>query len=522
MKFIFIICIAFFNYFSASESLKAAEKINIEFEEMSIPITIDQLSNLEDYSGDSKEIIEWFKENGFKKIFELSKFLEFPVFRQEGFSKNILRSWMGRKILSELSNTIIIPEDTNGIEFFNTIENLLEKKNEISTLDILKEIPAEEIFLDIDNLITIISSWKKELLAQQNLVKKLNQIEGRNQLYPFKSEKKDFFYEFKSSIKELHVSHRENLLRVEVWEPIEEINNRDLIIFMPGLGGAISNFRWIGKELSRRGWPVVFIEHEGSNSEALEKVIKGTEAMPGGADIYLYRVKDLHSVIIAHEEGLFGFKEKSYILMGHSLGSLVSFLYEGNSPIDGFKKRCDRALVDFALTNLSKLLQCQLSEIPIPSYKGSNKLKALIGFNSFGSLIWPHQKKSGIRAPILLIGGTYDLITPLLNEQFKIFLSTKSNSLNRFLVIEGASHFSPIRVMNNNSDKNKGTDIFKIRDDLIGSHPNDVQNLAIKIILKFLDNLNDKNGLDVLVKSNENNLIYHLLGEEEIEKISQF
>ena len=41
----------------------AAEKINIKFEEMSIPLTIDQLLNLENYKDDSTEVIDWFKQN---------------------------------------------------------------------------------------------------------------------------------------------------------------------------------------------------------------------------------------------------------------------------------------------------------------------------------------------------------------------------------------------------------------------------------------------------------------------------
>ena len=58
----------------------AAEKINIKFEEMSIPLTIDQLLNLENYKNDSTEVIDWFKKNGFLKLFEISKFLNIPIF----------------------------------------------------------------------------------------------------------------------------------------------------------------------------------------------------------------------------------------------------------------------------------------------------------------------------------------------------------------------------------------------------------------------------------------------------------
>ena len=56
------------------------------------------------------------------RFFELSKFLEFPVFKEEGLNREVLRSWIGRKILTELSKTITVPNDNNGIEIYNTIE----------------------------------------------------------------------------------------------------------------------------------------------------------------------------------------------------------------------------------------------------------------------------------------------------------------------------------------------------------------------------------------------------------------
>ena len=181
MKFIFILCFSFFNFFSANFTSKAAEKINIKFEEMSIPISIDELSRLDKLNQDSTEIIEWFRNNGLEKIFQLSKYLKFPIFKQDGFSKQVLRSWIGKKILSELSNTFIVPNDINGIQVFNTIEKLLEQKKEVSTIDILKTIPAKEIQLDVDNLIKIITSWKKALEEQQTYTKKLKFLDNKEE-----------------------------------------------------------------------------------------------------------------------------------------------------------------------------------------------------------------------------------------------------------------------------------------------------------------------------------------------------
>ena len=90
MKFIFVIFLSFFSFYSANNT-KAAEKINIKFEKMSIPLTIDQLLNLQDYKDDSTEVIDWFKQNGFLKVFEISKFLKFPVFKEESLNRQVLR-----------------------------------------------------------------------------------------------------------------------------------------------------------------------------------------------------------------------------------------------------------------------------------------------------------------------------------------------------------------------------------------------------------------------------------------------
>ncbi len=514
MKYIFIIFFSFCGLFF-NNGIRAAEKINIKFEEMEIPLTIEQLSKLEKYKDDSTELIDWLKKNGLIRVFELSKFLEFPVFKEEGLNREVLRSWIGRKILSELSKTITVPNDNNGTEIYNTIENLLNEKKEVSTLDIIKALPSEEISLDIDNLILIISSWKNKLSMQQNLISKLNNLE-RTSHNVFKNSEKESNQDLIKIYKNIYAPHRVKAFEIEIWKSNKTNNNKELIIFMPGLGGEINNFKWIGNELAKRGWPIAFIDHRGSNLEALIEVLEGKEAIPGSADFFLYRFKDLDAVLKAHENGEFGLPNDSYILMGHSLGALIALIYEGNKPSYQLEEKCDSELKDFALTNLSKLLQCQMSEIPFPEKNNTNNASAIIGFNSFGSLIWPKENSSGIEIPTLLIGGTYDLITPLMNEQFRVF-SALNNPSNRFLIIEGASHFSPIRINNNYEENN---DLFKISKPFIGSDPILVQNLSSKFIVEFIKNINEQE-MPILIKNQrEMGLDFHFLDLKTIKEIT--
>jgi predicted dienelactone hydrolase len=203
--------------------------------------------------------------------------------------------------------------------------------------------------------------------------------------------------------------------------------------------------------------------------------------------------------------------------MGHSLGALIALLYEGNKPTDQLEEKCDSALKDFAVTNLSKLLQCQLSEIPFPEKNNTYKASAIVGFNSFGSLVWPKENSTGIKSPTLLIGGTYDLITPLMNEQFRVFTAL-NNPSNRFLIIEGASHFSPIRI-NKNYEENK--DVFKISESFIGSDPILVQDLSVKFIVKFLENIKDQEIPTVIKNQRDLGLDFHLLDLKTVKEVSK-
>ena len=515
MKFIFIIFFGFCSLFFNNGS-RAAEKINIKFEEMQIPLTIEQLSKLEKYNDDSTELLNWLKNNGLKKFFELSKFLEFPVFKEEGLNRELLRSWVGRKILSELSKTITVPNDNDGVEIFNTIENLLEQKKEVSLLDIIKALPSEEISLDIDNFILIISSWKNELQMQQDLITKLNNLEKTNEEL-FEKNENIITSDLIKERKKIYAAHRVKHFEIELWRSDKTNNEKDLIIFMPGLGGEINNFNWIGNELAKRGWPILFIDHIGTNLKAFTEVVEGKDVIPGSIEFFSYRIKDLEAVLKAHKNGKFGLTSDSYILMGHSLGTLIALLYEGNKPTDQLENRCNSALKDFALTNLSKFLQCQLNEVPFSEKNNPNKkANAIIGFNSFGSLVWPKENSSHIKIPTLFIGGTFDLITPLMNEQFIVF-SALNNPANRFLVIEGASHFSPIRLNNSYEENN---DLFKISEPFIGSNPIQVQNLSLKFIVKFLKNIKDQEIPKVIKNQREMGLDFHYLDLETIKELS--
>ena len=74
---------------------------------------------------------------------------------------------------------------------------------------------------------------------------------------------------------DLWVSHRAAPIQVQAWSSLvsstssEAPADRPWLLLMPGLGGDPEHFHWLAEDLSEAGWPVVIVEHPGSDAEAV-------------------------------------------------------------------------------------------------------------------------------------------------------------------------------------------------------------------------------------------------------------
>ena len=340
-----------------------AERIEFNFEDMTIPISIDELNTwnreLKDRKSGkdlitSSELTYWLDMLGFKSRDSLSKFLEASFIKDESMTRQLLRSWAGRKLLDEVSDLVVIDDDKTGVTVFNTLESLLDEQEEVSLLDLLKKLPAEVIHFDLDGWIKVLSSWRNELKLQQRLLKDLNTFSSKNSLVETKNSPEIDLKESLNETVRVKVEHRTQDLQVEIWRPLSRISSREnWIVFMPGLGGDQSHFRWLARSLSHQGWEVVLIDHPGSNAEAMYSFVEGRNPVPGGVEVFPYRLADLRAILDSKDKGILDIKGEKVVFMGHSLGALTAFLASGAKPEEGLLSRstdarflCTRASMD--------------------------------------------------------------------------------------------------------------------------------------------------------------------------------
>ncbi|MEC7391971.1 MAG: alpha/beta fold hydrolase [Cyanobacteriota bacterium] len=471
----------------------STERVEVKIDGLVLPVSVEELgafvrSPTADPAQLSRsELSTWMGLLAPESRQGLIRLLKAPVLSRRSLGRQLLSSWGAGPLLDALGKLIRV-EDGKRINrslVLSTLEQLLERQATVSTLDVLEALPTQQLRLDLDALVAAANRWRLELKRHQTLMQTLAQKEARLQL--LKGTEGSALAEAPRQSM-LAVDHRSRPLRVERWIPQSSSKDGLWVLMMPGLGGDPDHFNWLARSLMQAGWPVVVLKHPGSDAASVQALLEGRQSFDGAAALR-DRLADLVAVLDAQQRGDLNIPGTEVVLMGHSLGALTALLASGAQPVPGMEQRCEAALAGLPLTNLSELLQCELAAGRVLEGNAmASPPRAVVGLNSFGGLVWPHRSSKALPIPLLMVGGTLDLITPPLDEQLPLLAGLAEHPASRLVVVEGASHFSPIRV-DGQGMASEGDDLFRLGEELVGVNPLSVQRVIAHEVIRFLDSL---------------------------------
>jgi predicted dienelactone hydrolase len=461
---------------------RAAEELEVRLDGLRLPIDLVALEAWSDapdaVDGDLRAWLDLLDPRGRE---QLRRVLRAPLVQDRSFAQQFLASWAGQRVLEELDQLISTEQGGSaGPLLFQTLQELLARQPQVTTIELLKAVPSRSLVLHLDGGLQLAAQWRQQIEAQSEGLKALQQLRLRqvSQTWFSLSSETGAAAPPQRQRLQLKVPHRRQALELQIWPG----SRRSWVLLSPGLGGSAAQLEWLAAGLQQRGWPVLLLDHPGSDERAVRELLEGRRPPPG-AETLGDRVLDLQAVVRAVEQGSLPRLGDQVVLMGHSLGGLSSLLAAGLRPEAGLARRCDRALDGIPLTNLSRLLQCQLLDVRLPAPQPlAQPLQAVVSLNGFGSLLWPHRGLRALPVPVLLVGGSLDLITPPLGEQLQLFLRDRDHQ-SRLVLLEGGSHFSPVRI-----DRQEQA-LFQLGEEFVGVEPLRVQALTMGLTADFLDAL---------------------------------
>ena len=242
-----------------------------------------------------------------------------------------------------------------------------------------------------------------------------------------------------------------------------------VIVISHGVASDRSSFAYLATHLASHGFAVAVLEHPGSNAERIERYLTGL-AGPIEAQEFINRPLDIKFLLDELEirvksdpqlQGKLNLQQVGAI--GHSFGGYTVLSLAGAKI--NFPQLQQDCRPNISAFNLSLFLQCQVTELPAQDYElHDERIQAVLAINPIASSIFGASQLSQIQIPVMVVGASQDIATPIVAEQVRPF--TWLTTPDKYLVlIENATHFTAI------APPTADNDVLPIPENLIGPNP---------------------------------------------------
>ncbi|WP_373480121.1 alpha/beta hydrolase [Geminocystis sp.] len=487
--------------------IKAAEKINFVYSSLIFPLSIDSLEKFATTGEMTQDLKQYTSSLDKNTLAEIRIYLNKSYNFETVTLSKLTRTSLGEDLLKQLGKVISTHKDRNGFYAIRgAILTTANQKSFWTILDVLRSFPTDYIYVNLELLVQlkddifIYQSYReavaKAIINQSNIEKEkegILNLESLNNL-----SKKGKYNVTKETITLTREDLRQTKqgfvgeynFEVDFYFPSNTEEKKPLILISHGFGSLRENFANLAEHLASYGFIVAIPQHVGSDLQYREELLKGTLSSALSPIEYIARPQDLSFIIdkltllASQDEKWRNRVDLDKIgAIGDSLGGTTVLSLAG-APLNipQLKVECSQ---DQVIVNTSLILQCQGSHLPPLEYNlHDSRIKAVIATHPLTSGIFGSQSLSQIKIPIMITGGSNDVITPVVIEQIHPFIWLKS-PFKHLLFYQSGTHFSSTKPA-------KEFTADYLPEILIGNNrdvtSNYFQGIAVAFMEKYLNN----------------------------------
>jgi predicted dienelactone hydrolase len=388
-------------------------------------------------------------------------------------------SVLGAKIVRRLGDLLLTETGNNGFYALRSALILSATDPEgVNIVNIIRRYPSDSIRINIEETQAVIGSLA-ELLKKRDIliteIKKLADAEASQESVDFSQQpdlrKLGTFSVTKEQTRTLTDEKRQRSFDYDLYFPQSTGSSNlkspfPLIVISHGVAEDKETFAYLAQHLTSYGFAVAILEHPGSDAKKIQQYISGLGESPKAEEL-INRPLDVKFLLdnLESDAGLqtkINFQQIGAV--GHSYGGYTTLTLAGATiDFEQVRKVCNPN----KLLNPSSFLQCRADELldknNLPNIQDP-RIKAVIALNPLSSVILGQKGLSKIQVPVMMVGGSQDIITPTVPEQIRPYTWLKTP--NKYLtIIENGTHFSVSEKVNSREQ------IVPVPPTLIGPNP---------------------------------------------------
>lgn len=401
---------------------------------------------------------------------------------------NLLDTRIGTTILNDLS-TVIRRRDNAR---FQAVRGALvlgsTAPQGLSVLSFIANYPSKQLEIDLPQAFKVAGSFNTAFWQTQRF---MAAIEPR-----LSSRKVELKLPFDASIPgsaevqilklNLNDQKRGREIPVDLYWSKNTNSSKPVIIFSHGLGSVRTELKYLAEHLASHGYPVVTLEHPGSNEANVNSALVGKNRIMKPQE-FLERPKDISFVLdqldASNRSASFPLAGKlatnNVMILGYSFGGSTALAVGGAEyQLASLKQRCQNNLAVFSL---GEGIQCIAQELPENNYSfRDTRIKQVIALNPTTSLLFGDTGLSKVQVPTLVLAASADKTTPALTEQVLSF--DKLPNPKSLVGIVGATHLS-VKDPSATLDQRGKIDTPISGGEIVGDQAADVRNYVKSIVL---------------------------------------
>lgn len=382
-------------------------------------------------------------------------------------------SVLGENVVRRLGDLLLTKDRKSGFYALRSALILSTTEPEgVSIISIIRRYPSKSIRINIQEAQTLIGNLA-ELLKKRDIliaeIKQLVDVEATQENIDF-SQKPDLrkpgtFIVTKEQTKTLTDAKRQRTFDFDLYFP-QSTPPFPLVVISHGVAEDKQTFAYLAKHLASYGFAVAVLEHPGSDAKKIQEYISKGGESPKAEELInrpldvKFLLDNLESDTSLHSK--INFQQIGAV--GHSYGGYTTLTLAGAKiDFEQVRKLCRPN----KLLNPSAFLQCRADELEnknnLPNIQDP-RIKAVIALNPLSSVILGEKNLGDIQVPVMMVGGSQDIITPTVPEQIRPYTWLKTP--NKYLtIIENGTHFSVSESVNSS------VQVVPVPPALIGANP---------------------------------------------------